>query len=165
LGAWKDLALPVELHILVLLAFVVLLAWAAGEDMRRLIIPDWISLGIAGLYPLHVLTSPVTPSWLIAAGLAALALVIGFVLFGANVIGGGDVKLMAAVTLWAGPIRLPLLIIATALAGGIVALLLLLFRWGKRIHTREKGSPTVIPYGVAIAAGGLVVALSLSRGG
>jgi prepilin peptidase CpaA len=159
------LALSVQLHILVLLAFVVLLAWAAGEDMRRLIIPDWISLGIAGLYPLHVLTSPVTPSWLVAAGLAALTLAIGFALFGANMIGGGDVKLMAAVALWAGPIRLPLLIIATALAGGVVAILLLLYRWGIRVRTREKSSPTVMPYGVAIAAGGLMVALSLSRGG
>ena len=159
------MALSVQLHILVLLAFVVLLAWAAGEDMRRLIIPDWISLGIAGLYPLHVLTSPVTPSWLIAAGLAALTLVIGFALFGANLIGGGDVKLMAAVALWAGPFRLPLLIIATALAGGVVAILLLVYRWGKGSRRQEKGSPTVIPYGVAISAGGLMVALSLARGG
>lgn len=132
--------------------------------MRRLIIPNWISLAIVGLYPAYVLTSPVPPGWLLAAGLAALTLVVGFALFVANLMGGGDVKLMAAVALWAGPTGFPMLVIVTAIAGGLVAMALLLFR---RLIAADGGGPRkdVMPYGVAIAAGGLMVALSLSKGG
>jgi len=149
-------------HILVLLAFATLLLWAAGEDVRRLIIPNWISLAIAGLYPLHVLLGPAAVDWLSAAGLAALTLAVGFALFAANLVGGGDVKLMAAVALWAGPSDFPLLITVTAVAGGVVALALLLSRWRSRKAETRSG---VMPYGVAIAAGGLMVAFSLSKGG
>jgi len=153
-------------HILVLLAFAALLVWAASEDMRRLIIPNWISLAIAGLYPLHVLTGPADVAWLSAAGLAALTLIIGFALFSANLMGGGDVKLMAAVALWAGPAGFPLLITVTALAGGVVAGVLLVYRWGLTVRNRKSGARAgVMPYGVAIAAGGLVVAYSLCKGG
>ena len=153
------------MHILGLLAFAILLLWAASEDMRRLIIPNWISIAIAGLYPVHVLTGPVTPDWLSAAGLAALVLLVGFALFAARLMGGGDVKLMAAVALWAGPGELPLLLSVTAIAGGVVAAFLLISRRIRATRIRQEPGPEVMPYGVAIAAGGLAVALSLSKGG
>jgi prepilin peptidase CpaA len=154
-----------DAHILALLAFAILLLWAAGEDMRRLIIPNWISLAVVGLYPVFALTSPAATDWLLAAGTAALVLLGGFMLFAVRLMGGGDVKLMAAVALWAGPGRLPLLISVTAIVGGVVAAGLLVIRWVRsRRQGRDAGS-AVMPYGVAIAAGGLAVALSLSKGG
>ena len=154
-----------DAHILALLAFAILLLWAAGEDVRRLIIPNWISLAIVGLYPVFVLTGPAVSNWLLAAGVAAVVLLGGLALFAARLMGGGDVKLMAAVALWAGPGGLPLLISVTAIAGGVVAAALVIVRWGTSRHQGRSARSGVMPYGVAIAAGGLAVALSLSKGG
>ena len=75
-------------------------------------------------------------------------------------LGGGDVKLLAAVGLWfdlAGAARM---LLAVVLAGGALAVLILLLRsfsWSEgakaRVHLlRPRGG---IPYGVAIAAGAL----------
>jgi prepilin peptidase CpaA len=153
-------------HILVLLAFAILLLWAAGEDVRRLIIPNWISLTIVGLYPLYLVTGPTTPDWMMAAGVAALTLVVGFGLFALNLMGGGDVKLMAAIALWAGPSEFPVLVLVTSLVGGVIAFFMLIQRWiSSSRHRGERAKAGVMPYGVAIAAGGLTVALSLAKGG
>jgi prepilin peptidase CpaA len=66
--------------------------------------------------------------------------------------GGGDVKLLASTSVWAGPALVFPLLMVTALAGGLVAVGVL--------AARRRRSP--LPYGVAIAAGGLVVAQRLA---
>lgn len=89
-------------------------------------------------------------------------------LFAAGVMGGGDVKLLTAVTLWAGPQLALMFLFITALAGGLVSLAVL-------VHAkRAAGAPSPIinplgatmtvpkvPYGLGIAAGGLYVAYEL----
>ena len=111
-----------------------------------------------------------------------------YILFLVGGMGGGDVKLMAAVGAWAGTNEIvvaPLakapatvaVLIATALAGGLLALIYMLFHGRVRstlvntlelirhhlqsglqphpeLNIREQGTVRV-PYGVAIAAGTL----------
>jgi prepilin peptidase CpaA len=85
-------------------------------------------------------------------------------LYLAGWLGAGDSKLFAAAALFAGLGNLLLLVVATALAGGLYALAVLLIRprevfRGMTARGRKEGRLRGIPYGVAIAAGALVTAL------
>jgi prepilin peptidase CpaA len=83
-------------------------------------------------------------------------------LFAFDVLGGGDVKLLSAIALWAGwSLMLPLLFI-TSVAGAVLAIILLAVRrfaprnvpqgrWYRRLVARGEG----VPYGIAIAIAGL----------
>src|SRR6516164_11534 len=117
------MTMPVAPHLIPLAGFAGLMATAAFEDCRRLIIPNGLILGLCILWPAHVATAALT---LAAAGFAALCAVAVFtaaaLLFSRGLIGGGDVKLLAAATLWAGPgATLPLLLL-TGLLGGLLGL-------------------------------------------
>lgn len=131
-----------------------LLLIAAVSDYRRYTIPNWISLAILALFVLHTaVTAP--PFRLIALDLFGTALIFagGLVLFVRGMFGGGDLKLLSSVALWVGFIDLPRFLLLTALAGGLLALLILLIRWLRssdgRIHDQR------VPYGIAIAVAGL----------
>lgn len=131
-----------------------LLVIAAISDMRRYMIPNWLTLGIALAFAASRFVSPfnlLDLSQRIAA--AALLLLVGFILFARNLFGGGDVKLIAALALWLGLAALPRFLLLMSLAGGVLALTLLLVRW-MRSRSSEKLDHR-IPYGVAIAAAGL----------
>jgi prepilin peptidase CpaA len=154
------------LHIPDLLALTAILVWAAIGDMRRLIIPNWISLAIAGLYVLHVAASPVPVGVLGGVAVGAATLVAGFGLFACNLIGGGDVKLMSAIALWAGPMRILDFLFVTAIMGGFVAAGTLLRR--RRLAPVGGASGAAasveVPYGVAISVGGIFVAFAIYCG-
>ncbi len=63
---------------------------------------------------------------LAAIGCAAAVFLGGAVLFARGYLGGGDVKLLAAATLWAGPAGTPTLLMLTGVLGGALALFLLM---------------------------------------
>jgi Flp pilus assembly protein protease CpaA len=177
-----------------LAGLVALFALAALIDLRERRIPNWLTGGVAALYPLYVLVSPIPVAWPGALAVAAAVFLFGLVLFARQLIGGGDVKLIAAITLWAGLDELALFALVTSLVGGGLALASL---WYQRWHgvidahmtalgwnfapagpTRRAESasseasdgmastpidqpPLTLPYGVAIAAGGLAVVVQL----
>jgi prepilin peptidase CpaA len=72
--------------------------------------------------------------------------------FAAGMMGGGDVKLAAALALWFSPSGTVKFLVFTSLAGGVLTLALVAWH---RARKRE-GRPQ-IPYGVAIAIGGLAI--------
>ena len=80
-----------------------LLAYAAWSDFREYLIPNRIIVGLLVLYPAFVLTAPTAVDWTISVAIAAGILTVGFILFATNHMGGGDVKLLMATGLWAGP--------------------------------------------------------------
>ena len=158
-------------HLVPLAGFAGLMATAAFEDLRRLIIPNGLVLGLCALWPLHVATAPMLT--LAAAGTAALCaaavFIVGALLFSRGLIGGGDVKLLAVATLWAGPTATVSLLILTSLLGGLLCLLLLTpvgaLIAAARPIVRASGDPACgaepvfVPYGVAIAAAALIVTI------
>ena len=105
-----------------LAGLVALLALAALIDVRERRIPNMLTGGVAALYPVYLLASPAPVAWLAALGIAAAVFAFGFVLFARQLIGGGDVKLIAAVSLWAGLEYVALFALVTSLAGGGLAL-------------------------------------------
>src|ERR1700739_3083506 len=118
-------AMSFALHLVPLAGFAGLMAMAAFEDFRRLIVPNVVPAGLCLLWPLHLMTAPGMglAAGAAAAGCAAGVFLAGAVLFSRGLIGGGDVKLLAAATLWAGPgATLPLLFL-TGLLWGVLCLL------------------------------------------
>jgi prepilin peptidase CpaA len=81
----------------------------------------------------------------LAAGLAIMA--VAAIAFARNIMGGGDAKLLAACALWTGFDELGRFLITTSLAGGVLALTI--------VCLRPAGESRRLPYGIAIAAGGL----------
>jgi prepilin peptidase CpaA len=143
--------------------FAALLTAAAIEDGIRLRISNLLVVAVlAGALITMVLVGPGIALWQNFAVLAGL-LVVGTPLFASGKMGGGDVKLLAATGLWFD-LRGALLMLASVLiAGGLVALLIILVRlfgWSdsarQRIHLLRRGGG--IPYGVAIGAGALIAA-------
>lgn len=137
------------------LAALALFVAAATTDAIERKIPDILPIGLA-------LVALARIALVLAAGGAALgaaadvaAAVAVFALgaagFGAGVLGGGDVKLLAAGTLWVGVASLLPFLMATALAGGVLALLFLLPGL-----VRGEAGRVALPYGIAIAAGGIL---------
>ncbi len=153
-----------------LTAFAVVMAAAAIEDFRRLIIPNLLPILLCAVWPLYFLAAPSLYGALAAIGCALAVFFAGAVLFARGYLGGGDVKLLSAATLWAGPAGTPALLLLTGVLGGALALFLLMPP-GRQIMTaarRMLGQPPVpaerglampVPYGIAIAGAALIVTL------
>lgn len=141
-------------------ALTVILGWCAVSDVKTRRIPNRAVLAVIGLYVLSVVAGVTTrPLDGLAAGGAAL--VVCFLLYCFKVFGAGDAKLFAAVALFAGLSLLPALAVATTLAGGVMILGLLAFKPRRlflMLSTRGAvASGEQLPYGVAIAAGGILI--------
>jgi len=138
----------------VLAAYLILLVLIMFSDMRARRIPNWAVLALLGVFIAASLTGQIAaPLWSSAAA-AAIAFVVGFALYAARIIGAGDAKLFAAVALFAGLGYLAPLSLFTALAGGLIAVGIILAN-PKRVmrgltaagRAEAKGG---IPYGVPI---------------
>lgn len=147
------------------LCFPALVLTAAVSDATSFTIPNWIPLALLALFPVAGLAAGVAlPTLGLHLALGAGALVAGMAMFALRWMGGGDAKLIAAVVLWLGLPALPAFLLATALTGGSLAILLMALRsihlrpmvaLGPRWVNRLADSKEGIPYGVAIAAGAL----------
>ena len=105
-----------------LIALIALALVASAYDVTQRTIPNWATaagsvagvalawLGGGSTAALHLLT-------------AALVLLCGLPLYTRGVLGGGDVKLLVAVSALLGPRLLPAALALTALAGGVIALI------------------------------------------
>ena len=137
-----------------LLGLAAILVIAAVIDVRTFTISNRLYLTVALLAPLYWLAAAV-PLWpdvgmQLAAGAGVFVLFAGAFYLG--MMGGGDVKLAAALALWFSPQSTIKFLVLTSLAGGVLTLGVLAWH---RIQRRE-GRPEV-PYGVAIAFGGLAI--------
>jgi prepilin peptidase CpaA len=155
--------MSLQLHFVTLAGFAGLMLIAAIEDLRRLVIPNAVVMGLCTLWPLQLASAADTSlSGSAAAALCAAAVfVAGAILFSRGLMGGGDVKLLTVATLWAGPGGTPTLLIITAVLGGLLTLALL-----SPLALRAVFAPSAsaakrmpVPYGVAIAGAALIVTI------
>lgn len=163
--------MTLDLEAIVLTVFAVVMAAAAFEDFRRLIIPNELPIALCALWPLHFAAAPSLYGAIGAIVCAAAVFFIGALLFARGYLGGGDVKLLAAAALWAGPAGTPALLMLTGVLGGVLALFLLL-PFSRRLASMARGLlhqppfgaervlATPTPYGIAIAGAALIVTLS-----
>jgi prepilin peptidase CpaA len=156
-----------------LIAFALLLLAAGWQDLRTMRIANRLSVAIAAAFVLWSLAGLAAGT--LVVGDMALAVTcgvgvffIGALAFAAGALGGGDVKLLAAASLFAGSTFLLDFLTVVALVGGAMGLALLAGAPigpeapaddGATVRTRLRSG---LPYGPAIAAGGLWVAAHLA---
>lgn len=153
---------------LVLVANLVLwLSCAMVSDLRDRRIPNACCLGVLALWPVHAALTGLPYA---AGALAAAAATFGagVLAWRGGLLGGGDVKLLGALALWAGLASLGPFLLVTALLGGVLAAGWMLLRHvgvavpsGLAGRLSRAGLPTLpgagesLPYGVAVGLGGL----------
>jgi prepilin peptidase CpaA len=146
--------------------FALLLGVAAVSDIGTRRIPNWTVLAIAALFvPWHFLQPSI--SLLSSLAAASLALSVGVALYAFKFMGAGDAKLMAAIALFAGMDHLAPFALMASLAGGVMAVVVLLSRpWrGLATFTRPSVDPgRGVPYGVALAVGGVATLFGILLG-
>jgi prepilin peptidase CpaA len=132
-------------------------------------IPNLLTILLAVSFVPAALLTPLPVDWAWHLGAAALVFAGGALCFALGWLGGGDVKLAAAVALWLGPAT-PQFLLVMAIAGGAVTLAILVARrlaMGVAVMRGGMGLPRLltvgegVPYGLAIAGGGLVMATRL----
>lgn len=158
---------PIELTVLCFAA--ALFVWAAVADFRSFKIPNRISVSLVALYPAYLLATPTLPNWhlvSIAVAFALIVFVVGFGMFVMGWMGGGDVKLLSAAALWAGPLAiLPFLIVVVAASALLALVIAVRTLTEQSVPLREavvglRFAPLMkltVPYGAAIAVGGLYI--------
>ena len=143
--------------------FASLLIVAAWSDAIDFTIPNRIIVGLLVLYPAYVMTAAHAIDWPMALAVSTGILALGLLLYGTGKMGAGDVKLIAATAVWAGTEHTLDFVLLTAIAGGLLSLVLILrLNYGWVIGYPPAGNTAKqLPYGIAIAAGGLFVAAKL----
>jgi prepilin peptidase CpaA len=152
--------------LLILTIFPGAMALAAATDLFTMTVPNRLALVLVACF--FVVAPLAGLGWSdvgLHVALALAALVVAFALFSFGWIGGGDAKLFAATCLWLGPEAIFAYSIYAALLGGALTLMLLFWRglplpvmltsqgWLVRLHSPKEG----VPYGIALAAAGLLV--------
>ena len=143
-----------------ILLFGLAMVAAAIEDAARFRISNLTSLVIlAGAIAAAVI---VGPSWRLWQNVVVFAAILGLGTwaFSAGWLGGGDVKLFAAVGLWFDLHDAVSFVALVLLAGGLIAIAYVMAR---PLRRERKKKDRRVPYGIAIALGALAMVL-ISRG-
>jgi prepilin peptidase CpaA len=150
----------------ILVLFPALMTFSASSDLFTMTIPNRLCVALVVGYLALALAVGMPPKAIaidFSCGLAMLVLT--FVMFSRGWIGGCDAKLAAATALWLGWALIFDYGLIASVLGGVLTLGLLLgrraplpdwaarHRWVARLHSAESG----IPYGIALAAAGLLL--------
>jgi prepilin peptidase CpaA len=138
--------------LLVILAAI--LVFAAAVDVRTFTISNRLNLTVALLAPVYWLSIalPLWPGVALHLAVAAGVFALLAVAFYAGMMGGGDVKLAAALALWFSPPSTVKFLVWMSLAGGVLTIGVVALH-----RARGRTGRPEIPYGVAIAVGGLAI--------
>ena len=143
-----DIALPI-------LVFVLggLLVSAGIEDARTREIANWKTAAVALLAPGWWLANGlnVWPDMAVQIGIALAEFAVFLAIFHFGLMGGGDVKLIVALSLWLPFGAFVSMLMVMSIAGGIVTIVMIIERQIKRNKNQIE-----IPYGVAIAFAGIL---------
>jgi prepilin peptidase CpaA len=149
-----------------LFAFAGFMIWAGVGDVRTFLITNKLNMLIAVTF--LILCIPMGLGWNnilshLKVGLITIVITIALSYFG--VFGGGDAKMTGAAALWLGPTAILPFIIYFILAGGVLAITLIISRlfarrfglprspkWARRLMRKRAGAP----YGVALGIGALM---------
>ena len=149
-----------------LVVFPALMAFAASSDLFTMTIPNRVCVALVVGY-LALALAMRLPLAAVAVNFSCgfAVLVFEVFLYSRGWIGGGDAKLAAATALWLGWASLLDYGLMSAIFGGVLTLVVLFgrkaplpawaqrFQWIARLHHPKTG----VPYGIALAAAGLML--------
>jgi len=132
----------------------VLLLMAAWTDIKTRTISNELNAAIALLAIAFwwIAGEALWPDVVLRIGVALIIFAIFAGLFMLRMMGGGDVKMIGALALWLPFNALMTMLTVMALAGGVITVVLMV-----RQRWRPNAEKPEVPYGVAIAIGGLWV--------
>lgn len=146
-------------------SFFALCLFAALIDIETLTIPNWLNGWLAFLFiPAAILAAPGWDVVGLHLLVGTIAFIVSVALFFIGLYGGGDAKFIPAVMLWLGPAGAMPFLLWTAIAGGVLTIVVVIMRglmprgvtpgFGVATFEDRKG----VPYGVAIATGAFLAA-------
>jgi prepilin peptidase CpaA len=145
------------------LSYIIIAIWtgtlilAAVSDLRAYRIPNILPAILILLFgAVQMLDANANVPWENIAHFG-VTLMVGMFLFSKGWIGGGDAKLYAATALWFAVNGAAALVFFTTIAGALLAVLFIVARIAGLRKNISKGDRR-IPYGVAIAVGGVLTA-------
>jgi prepilin peptidase CpaA len=153
----------VEKTVLVLGIF--LFAVAAYGDVKTLRIPNALVIAVAALGLARLVVIGDLTVALYTIGTSAIVFIVTFLLFWRGLVGGGDAKLIPATALLVGYHDLFSFLVSMSICGALVSLAVLVIHrylplWlGPKLALLVPEARLVVPYGVAIAGGGIVTLL------
>lgn len=142
------------------------MVWAGIGDVRTFLITNKLNMLIAAGFLVFALPMGMGLSDFAAhIGVGLLTTIIALGMFLIGVYGGGDAKLTGAAALWLGPAAMMPFILYTAIAGGVLVLVLMISRhlarrfglpkrpkWARRLLRKS----SAVPYGVALGIGAIL---------
>jgi prepilin peptidase CpaA len=151
---------------LIFIPFLLLTMWASFKDITTYTIPNKISICLIGLFFLYLFflypehkeefLSFVSNRLLVSL----FAFFIGIIIWHLKIMGGGDVKYFASLSLFFASKTVFYMLLMTFIFGGILAVLIILLRRfveNKKSAFKELfDSKNGIPYGVAISISALI---------
>ncbi len=143
-----------------------ILVVAGWTDIRSRRIPNILSIALVDIFILRglalMLVSDVSLAvlWVWPLVTAGGIFLVGLLMFARGIIGGGDVKLLAALALFAGPAFILPTLFVMSVAGGLIALAMLIRL--RLIPSKDSTTPNheasahalKVPYGLAIMTSG-----------
>lgn len=135
-----------------------LLVWGAWSDLRRMRIPNAVSLIAVAVFAATAAVAP-PDDLLPRVTIAAAVLGLGFASYLFGLFGGGDVKMLSALFLFVPVSTLPLfahVFSASMLAGIVIVLALRRLPAAHRPGWKSVSGSTGFPMGLSIAMAGIV---------
>lgn len=151
------------MHLIVLIVGICIFAVVAYGDIRTRRIPNEMIVAILVLAAFRIAIDGDPRAGLFTLAASATLFVSTFLLFWRGLLGGGDVKLIGATALLVGYHNLFEFLFVMSVSGALMAVAVLARdRLGRRQATappaedQEISARLTVPYGVAIAAAGIV---------
>ena len=148
--------------------FVFLTVSAAISDYQKMKIPNWISAALCILFAVYAWWLPTWASVGWHAAVGAVIFLAAVLSYAFGIFGGGDVKLLGAIALWAGPDRIVEFLMLTGILGGAFGVMIIAARWTVIALPRIADKPGAVwniarwgrdgacPYGIPIAVAALI---------
>lgn len=150
------------------LFYVFCVIYALISDYSRLVIPNWISIGLALAFTVFALAGGAPHAWTNLA-VAAVVFLVFFAFFALGRVRAGDVKFIGALMLWAGLTHGSRLAMALLMVAIVFALALVFLRYALKFYPALGDFPGmhrfcqwarlgIYPFGLPIGVAALIVA-------
>jgi prepilin peptidase CpaA len=145
------------LETVILLLGIALFVAAAYGDVKTLRIPNALVAAVAALGVCRLIVIGDPSVALYTVGASVIIFIATFLLFWRGFVGGGDAKLMTAAALLVGYHDLSNFLVVMSLCGALVSLAILVMP--RPSNQPQPKARLTVPYGAAIAGGGIVTLL------